>query len=86
MSGREFARQNGLEAESVYRWGKEFPGAGANGKTKPQRAFTEVRVGGDDSELVPRLEVELKNDRVLRIPAGADTTYVRKLIEALESC
>lgn len=84
MSGREFARENGLEAESVYRWGKEFPDERATGSTRTQ-AFTEVRVGRTDPKPHEPIEIALKNHRVLRVPAGTDAAYVRELVEALES-
>ncbi len=83
LSGREFAKRNGLEAESVYRWGKEFAG-GATGRAKT-RAFTEVRVGIAEPKPGEPIELALKNGRVLRVPPGTDAAYVRTLVEALES-
>ena len=84
LSGREFAKKNGLKAESVYRWGKEFPGEQVTGSRKTS-AFTEVRVGQAEPNLDEPIELALKNDRVLRVPPGTDAAYVRTLVEALES-
>jgi len=90
LSGREFARQNGLEVESVYRWGRELRAKTAKaGKTRA--GFTEVRLRSDDEQQGRiasgfEVEVELKNHRVLRLRAGADPRYIRELVEALESC
>lgn len=88
LSGREFARKNGLEVESVYRWGREFPAEDVKASEKPRRGFTEVRVRNEEPQMPSPLELELalKNHRVLRLRVGTDTTYVRKLVEALESC
>jgi transposase-like protein len=91
LSGREFARQNGLEVESVYRWGREFPKKTANAGSKSVGGFTEVRVRSREEQ--PQrgpsrfeVEVELKNHRALRVRVGTDPGYVRELVEALESC
>jgi len=91
VSGREFARQNGLEVESVYRWGREFPAKTAKAGNKARSGFTEVRVRSVEDQTKrpsPRfeVEVELKNHRALRVRAGTDPAYVAKLVEALESC
>ncbi len=90
LSGRQFAQQNGLEVESVYRWGREFPAKTAKvGKTRG--GFTEVRVRSEQESRAPtapafEVELELKNHRVLRVRAGTDAKYICELAEALESC
>jgi len=91
LSGREFARQNGLEVESVYRWGREFPAKPAKAGNKPRGGFTEVRVRSREEQAERgssrfEVEVELKNHRALRVRAGTDPAYVCELVEALESC
>lgn len=85
LSGREFARQNGLEAESVYRWGKEF-GDGAVKKRTGNQAFTEVRVGDGAATAAAMVEVVLSNGRVLRVPPSIDAGQLRALVEVVESC
>lgn len=84
LSGREFAKQHGLQAENVYRWTKEFGGASAK-SARGKEAFTEVRVGDGAAE-PPVVEVVLANARVLRVPATIDAAQLRALVEVVESC
>ena len=82
LSGRAFADKHGLPAESIYRWGREFPATAGSGA---KSGFAEVRVRGAEPEQA-RVEVVLGNGRVVRVVGEVEARKVRALVEALESC
>jgi len=76
LSGRAFARKHGLQVESVYRWGREFPEVDA---------FTEVVVAPGRGPSLAALEVVLANGRVVRVRGEVDGNQLRAVVEALEA-
>lgn len=80
MSGREFARKHGLQVESVYRWGREFPE-----DDNHHDGFTEVVVSPGRQHSSTGLEVVLLNGRVVRVLGEVDANQLRAVVEALES-
>lgn len=87
LSGPEFAKRHGLQVESVYRWGREFPDTGRAGRSRGEaRGFTEVRVReGRMRPTAGVIEVVLANGRVVRVGGAVDARQLRAVIEALES-
>ena len=84
MSGAEFARRHGLEAESVYRWSREF--ADERPQAEPVR-FDEVRLRPLEAGLAKgEVELRLGKERRLRVGPDTDLELVVSLVRALESC
>lgn len=85
LSGAAFAREHGLEVESVYRWGREFAEAQA---TSANRAgFEEVRVRAEvGTPTGGEVELCLGNGRSLRVGPASDLELVASLVRMLESC
>lgn len=80
LSGRAFADKHGLQVESIYRWGREFP------DDEPQReAFAEVIVKSESRPSSPAVEVVLANGRTVRVVGDVDANQLRAVVEALES-
>ncbi|MFN3187351.1 MAG: IS66 family insertion sequence element accessory protein TnpA, partial [Nannocystaceae bacterium] len=69
LSGAEFARRHELEAESVYRWSREF--ADERRQVEPVR-FDEVRLRPQEAGLA-KGEVELWLGKGRRLRVGPDT-------------
>jgi len=84
LSGAEFARKHGLEAESVYRWSREF----ADERPQvDQPKFEEVRLRTQEAQLsAGEVELSLGKGRRLRVGPATDLGLVVSLVRALESC
>jgi len=80
LSGREFAREHGLQVEAVYRWGREFPEV-----DNQHDGFTEVVLSPERQQSSTGLEVVLTSGRVVRVLGKVDADQLRAVVEALES-
>ncbi len=90
------ARRHGVSPSLVYRWRRQAEGRMAR-RTRPRpSAFVPLLVDGGTPPGAPparppapggadsRVEVVLRNGRVLRVGTGADTAAVARLAAALE--
>lgn len=88
LTARQFATENGLKAENLYRWSWAQRRSSAQAENQDQ--FMEVRLtpsrpvrqGGTSSGF----EVVLSNGRTIRVHGDFDRERLRSLVEALESC
>ena len=79
LSGREFARRHGLQVESIYRWGREFPEA-----QQKRAGFSEVRLVPSQNDATSTVEVLLANGRIVRVRGEVDAQLLRAVVEAVE--
>ena len=90
---REFGQQRGIPLSTLTWWRQVFRRAG-----EPGNAASKSRVPASDAVVfteVPRpatvpttpavLEIVLRSGHVLRVPAGADTDTLQRVLQALQT-
>ncbi len=89
---REFAQRRGIPLSTVTWWRQVFRHAGepvnpASKSTPASNAvvFTEVPRPATVPTTPPVLEIVLRSGHVLRVPAGADTETVQRVLQALQT-
>ena len=89
---REFGQQRGIPLSTLTWWRQVFRRAGASVDVAPKSApasdavvFTEVRRPATLSTASPVLEVVLCTGIVLRVPAGADSETLQRVLQALQT-
>ena len=89
----EVAQRHGVSPSLVYRWRRQAEGRAARRALPRPPAFVPLLVDGGPPPARPaapggadgRVEVVLRNGRVLRVGADADTAAVARLAAALEA-
>ncbi len=86
---REFGQQRGIPASTLSWWRQVFRRAG---EEKMKRApavnavvFTEVPPPAKLPRTAPVLEIVLHSGHLLRVPAGADTDTLQRVLQALQT-
>ena len=89
---REFGQQRGIPLSTLTWWRQVFRRAGEPVDAAPKSApasdsvvFTEVRRPGTAPMTPPVLEVLLCTGHVLRVPAGADTETLQRVLQVLQA-
>ncbi len=92
LSLREFGQQRGIPLSTLTWWRQVFRRAGeavsTASKSRPSGdsvVFTEVPRPATAPMRPPVLEVLLRNGHVLRIPAGADTDILQRVLQVLQA-
>jgi transposase-like protein len=92
LSVREYARQLGVTATTLYSWRRRLS---AGGRRRSARAATETGRPGLVELVVDRSHagdagqstvVRLRGDRRIEVPRGFDGDDLRRLVTVLESC
>ena len=91
LSLREFGEQCGIPLSTLTWWRQVFRRAGEPVDAAPKGApaseavvFTEVRRPATVPTTPPVLEIVLRSGHVLRVPAGADTDTLQRVLQALQ--
>ena len=89
---REFGQQRGVPLSTLTWWRQVFRRAGepVNAAAKGAPAsdavmFTEVPRPATVPTTPPVLEIVLRSGHVLRVPAGADTETLQRVLQALQT-
>jgi len=89
---REFGQQRGIPLSTLTWWRQVFRRAGEPvnpaSKSAPARdrvVFTEVPRPTTAPTTPPVLEILLRSGHVLRVPAGADTDTLQRVLQALQT-
>jgi hypothetical protein len=89
---REFGQQRGIPLSTLTWWRQVFRRAGEPVKPESKRApvndavvFTEVPRPATVPTTPPVLEIVLRSGHVLRVPAGADTTTLQRVLQVLQT-
>jgi len=89
---REFGQRRGIPLSTLTWWRQVFRRAGEPVDAAPKSAaasdavvFTEVRLPASVPTTPPVLEVVLRTGHVLRVPAGADTETLQRVLQALQT-
>ncbi len=89
---REFGQHRGIPLSTLTWWQQVFRRAGEPVDAAPKSApasdtvvFTEVQRPATVPTPPPVLEVVLRTGHVLRIPAGADTETLQRVLQALQT-
>ena len=89
---REFGQQRGIPLSTLTWWRQVFRRAGEPVKRVPESApaakrvvFTEVPRPATVPTTPPVLEIVLRSGHVLRVPAGADTDTLQRVLQALQT-
>jgi len=86
LSLAAFARQRGVSVRALYYWKGRLGTAAAARKPVSRRlSLAPVKLLPDQAEL-PRVEIELRSGRRLRLFRGFDVGELPALIAVLESC
>lgn len=80
LSVAEFAAQEELDAQRVYRWRQRSP----SGRSKSSPVFMEVTPPVAQAGSGDRYEVVLTTGVVVRVPLEFEAAELRRLIAALE--
>src|SRR5258707_7339449 len=89
---REFGQQRGIPLSTLTWWRQVFRRAGEQVNTASKSApasdavvFTEVPRPAPVPTTPPVLEIVLRSGHVLRVPAGADTDTVQRVLQVLQA-
>ncbi len=85
---REFGQRQGITLSTLTWWRQVFRRAGERESGAPAGdavVFTEVPRMAPGPIGPPVLEIVLRSGHVLRVPAGADTESVRRVLQALQA-
>ena len=89
---REFGERHGIPLSTLTWWRQVFRRAGepvnAASKSAPASdavVFTEVPRPATVPTTPPALEIVLRSGPVLRVPAGADTETLQRVLQALQT-
>lgn len=89
---REFGQQQGIALSTLTWWRQVFRRAGEPVKSVPASAraakpvvFTEVPRAAPSLVVPPVLEIVLRGGQVLRVPAGADTDTLQRVLQAVQA-
>ena len=86
---REFGEQRGIPVSTLTWWRRVFRDAGAealNGTAAEHAVvFTEVRPPASVRRTPPVLEIVVPSGHLVRVPAGADSATLRRVLEALRT-
>ncbi len=89
---REFGQRREIPLSTLTWWRQVFRRAGEQVDTAPKSAsgsdgvvFTEVPRPATVSTTPPVLEILLRSGHVLRVPAGADTETLQRVLQALQT-
>jgi hypothetical protein len=89
---REFGERHGIPLSTLTWWRQVFRRAGEPvdpaSKSTPGRdavVFTEVPRPATVRATPPVLEIVLRSGHVLRVPAGADTDTLQRVLQALQT-
>jgi hypothetical protein len=89
---REFGERHGIPLSTLTWWRQVFRRAGEPvdpaSKSTPGRdavVFTEVPRPATVPATPPVLEIVLRSGHVLRVPAGADTDTLQRVLQALQT-
>ncbi len=89
---REYGERHGIPLSTLTWWRQVFRRAGepvnAASKRVPASAavvFTEVSRPATVPTTPPVLEIVLRGGHVLRVPAGADSTTLQRVLQALQT-
>ena len=89
---REFGQQHGIVLSTLTWWRRVFQRAGEPMKSVPTSApaaqpvvFTEVPRAAPSPIVPPVLEIVLRGGQVLRVPTGADTDTLQRVLQALRA-
>ena len=92
LSLREFGQQRGIPLSTLTWWRQVFRRAGEPVNPASKRAptsdavvFTEVPRPATVPATPPVLEIVLRSGHVLRVPAGADTDTLQRVLQALQT-
>ena len=92
LSLREFGEQRGIPLSTLTWWRQVFRRAGELVDAGPKSApatdavvFTEVPRPATVPTPPPVLEIVLRSGHVLRVPAGADTDTLQRVLQALQT-
>lgn len=89
---KAFAACRGVSLYTLYWWRSRLSRRSAATSTPPAPALVQIavrddrRVGGDARPRTARFELQLRDDLVIRVPAGFDSGDLRRLLEALQPC
>jgi hypothetical protein len=88
---REFGQQRGIPLSTLTWWRQVFRRAGEPVNVTPKSAapdavvFTEVPRSAALPTTPPVLEIVLHSGHVVRVPSGADTTTLQRVLQALQT-
>src|SRR5262245_35244582 len=89
---RKFGQQRGIPLSTLTWWRQVFRRAGEPVDPAPKSApastalvFTEVPRPATVPATPPVLEIVLRSGQVLRVPAGADTDTLQRVLQALQT-
>ena len=92
LSLREFGQQRGIPLSTLTWWRQVFRRAGEPATTASTSVaasdvvlFTEVPRPATVPRIPPVLEIILRSGHVLRVPAGADTETLQRVLKALQT-
>jgi hypothetical protein len=85
---REFGQQRGIPLSTLSWWRRVFRGASeeaGNGVAAEKAVvFTEVLQPGTVPRMAAVVEIVLPSGHVVRVPAGADTATLQRVLETLQ--
>jgi hypothetical protein len=84
---REFAQQRGIPLSTLTWWRRVFRGASEEGgkgvAAEKAAVFTEVLQPAKVARIPAVVEIVLSSGHVVRVPAGADTATLQRVLQAL---
>jgi len=86
---REFGQQRGIPPSTLSWWRQVFRRAGeeevSGAPAEKPVVFTEVRQPAKVSSTASVLEIVLHSGHMVRVPAGADTDTLQRVLQALQT-
>ena len=89
---REFGQQRGIPLSTLTWWRQVFRRAGEPVDAAPKSApasdavvFTEVPRPASVPTTPPVLEIVLRSGHLVRVPSGADTTTLQRVLQSLQT-
>lgn len=88
QSAGEFAKQEGLNASSLYLWRKQLKAASDREprKTPKKPAFSELRLTTSAQAPVGHIEVVARNGRTVRVCGDVSMRALQQVLAAVEQC
>ena len=89
---REYGQQHGIPVSTLMWWRQVFRRAGEQGSAASKRSrasdvvvFTEVPQPANVARTATVVEIVLHNGHLVRVPAGADTETLQRVLQALQT-
>ena len=82
---REFGEQRGISLSTLSWWRRVFQSAGDEAENGTAVAFTEVLPPANLPRTPAVLEIVLSSGHLVRVPAGADTDTLQRVLQTLRT-